>query len=153
MTAASPSQAQAHKTGEGNQAALIANHRPAYNAFSLFHGAIVMTDQDYMDRAEAALNAIELACDRINDESDADIDNQRVGGMITLVFGNGSQIIINLQKPLHEIWMAARSGGYHYKFDGQQWMDTKGAGEFFAHLSREATAQSGQPLVFTPALE
>jgi CyaY protein len=111
-----------------------------------------MTDQDYMDRAEAVLKAIELSCDRINDESDADIDNQRVGGMITLVFSNGSQIIINLQKPLHEIWMAARSGGYHYKFDGQHWMDTKGAGEFFAHLCQESSAQSGQPLSFEPVV-
>ena len=109
-----------------------------------------MTDQDYMDRAESALQAIELSCDRINEESDADIDNQRVGGMITLVFRNGSQIVINLQKPLHEIWMAARSGGYHYKFDGHHWVDTKGAGEFFAHLSREASAQSGTPLLFRP---
>ena len=123
---------------------------PPYNGFNLFHGAIVMTDQEYMDRAEMALNAIELCCDRINEESDADIDNQRVGGMITLVFGNGSQIVINLQKPLHEIWMAARSGGYHYKFNGQQWMDTKGAGEFFAHLSRESSHQSGRPLHFEP---
>ena len=103
-----------------------------------------MTDLEYMDRAEAALKAIELACDRINDESDADIDNQRVGGMITLTFANRSQIIINLQKPLHEIWMAARSGGYHYRFDGSQWQDTRGAGEFFAHLTREASAQAGQ---------
>ncbi len=108
-----------------------------------------MTDLEYMDRAEAALKAVETACDRINDETDADIDNQRVGGMITLVFANRSQIVINLQKPLHEIWMAARSGGYHYKYDGQRWMDTKGAGEFFAHLSREASAQSGQSLVFS----
>ena len=108
-----------------------------------------MTDLEYMDRAEAVLRAIEQACDRINDESDADIDNQRVGGMITLVFPNRSQIVINLQKPLHEIWMAARSGGYHYKFDGTEWQDTKGAGEFFAHLSREATAQAGLPLRFT----
>jgi CyaY protein len=108
-----------------------------------------MTDLEYLDRAEAALKAVEAACDRINDETDADIDNQRVGGMITLVFANRSQIVINLQKPLHEIWMAARSGGYHYKYDGQQWMDTKGAGEFFAHLSREASSQSGQVLVFS----
>lgn len=108
-----------------------------------------MTDLEYLDRAEAALQAIETSCDRINDETDADIDNQRVGGMITLVFGNGSQIVVNLQKPLHEIWVAARSGGYHYRFDGQCWMDTKGAGELFAHLSREATAQSGQALSFT----
>lgn len=108
-----------------------------------------MTDLEYMDRAEAVLQAIELACDRINDESDADIDNQRVGGMITLTFANRSQIVINLQKPLQEIWLAARSGGYHYQFDGSQWQDTKGQGEFFAHLSREASAQAGQPLVFS----
>jgi len=108
-----------------------------------------MTDLEYMDRAEAVLKAIELACDRINDQTDADIDNQRVGGMITLTFANRSQIVINLQKPLHEIWMAARSGGYHYKFDGCQWLDTKGAGEFFAHLAREAGAQAGQALVFS----
>lgn len=108
-----------------------------------------MTDLEYMDRAEAVLKAIELACDRINEDTDADIDNQRVGGMITLVFRNRSQIVINLQKPLHEIWMAARSGGYHYKFDGQQWLDTKGAGELFAHLSREASTQSGDALHFS----
>jgi CyaY protein len=108
-----------------------------------------MTDLEFMDRAEAVLQAIELACDRINDETEADIDNQRVGGMITMTFANRSQIVINLQKPLHEIWMAARSGGYHYKFDGRQWQDTKGAGEFFAHLSHQASSQAGQPLVFS----
>lgn len=108
-----------------------------------------MTDLEYLDRAESALKAIELACDRINDETDADLDNQRVGGMITLVFANHSQIVINLQKPLQEIWMAAKSGGFHYKFDGAQWLDTKGSGEFFAHLSREASAQAGQTLVFS----
>lgn len=107
-----------------------------------------MTDTEFMDRAESVLRAIEASCDRINEQSDADIDNQRVGGMVTLVFPNKSQIIVNLQKPLHEIWLAARSGGYHYKFDGQQWLDTKGAGEFFASLSRYASEQAGSPLVF-----
>lgn len=108
-----------------------------------------MTDIEYQDRAEALLRAIELACDRINDDTDADIDNQRVGGMVTLTFANGSQIIVNLQKPLHEVWMAARAGGFHYKHDGNAWMDTKGQGEFFAHLSRCASEQSGQPLSFS----
>jgi CyaY protein len=108
-----------------------------------------MTDTEYLDRAEALLRAIEQACDRLNDTTDADIDNQRVGGMITLTFSNGSQIIINLQKPLQEVWMAARAGGFHYRFDGQAWMDTKGAGEFFAHLSRYASEQSGESLSFS----
>ncbi len=107
-----------------------------------------MTDSEFMNRAESLLQNIEACCDRINAASDTDIDNQRVGGMVTLVFGNGSQIVVNLQKPLHEIWLACKSGGYHYKFDGLQWQDTKGQGEFFARLSTDASAQSGQVLVF-----
>lgn len=108
-----------------------------------------MTDLEFLDRAEAVLRAIEVNCDRINAQSDADIDNQRTGGMVTLVFLDGSQIVVNLQKPLHEIWLAARAGGFHYKFDGQRWMDTKGQGEFFASLSRYASEQAHMPLVFT----
>ncbi|MFC5500423.1 iron donor protein CyaY [Caenimonas terrae] len=107
-----------------------------------------MTDLEFMDRAEALLARVEQSCDRINDESDADIDNQRVGGMVTLSFRNGTQIVVNLQKPLQEVWMAARAGGFHYRFDGSQWSDTKGQGEFFAHLARYASEQAGQPLTF-----
>lgn len=109
-----------------------------------------MTDPEFMDQAERALQAIESGCDRINDATEADIDNQRVGGMVTLKFANSSEIVVNLQKPLHEIWLAARSGGYHFRFDAGQWIDTKGQGELFARLSEDASIQSGQPLVFKP---
>ncbi len=107
-----------------------------------------MTDLEFMHLAESALGAIEQCCDRINDQTDADIDNQRVGGMVTLVFGNRSQIVVNLQRPLHEIWLAARSGGYHYKWDGAQWRDTKSQEELFAQLSRDASAQAALTLLF-----
>ncbi|GAA6143350.1 iron donor protein CyaY [Hydrogenophaga sp. 5NK40-0174] len=107
-----------------------------------------MTDSEYLDQAEALLRSIEAACDRINDDTDADLDNQRVGGMITITFANRSQIIINLQKPLQEVWMAAKAGGFHYRFDGQQWLDTKGQGEFLSNLSDFASEQSGQTLRF-----
>jgi CyaY protein len=107
-----------------------------------------MTDTEFMDQAEFVLRAVESCCDHINDETNADIDNQRTGGMITLVFANRSQIVINLQKPLHEIWLAAKCGGFHYQFEGNRWMDSKGSGEFFASLSRYATEQSGSPLQF-----
>ena len=109
-----------------------------------------MTDPEYMDCAEAVLESIEACCDRINEQTEADIDNQRVGGMVTLQFSNGSQIVVNLQKPLHEIWLAARAGGFHYRFDGSHWQDTKGQGELFARLSSEASTQSGLPLTFAP---
>ena len=108
-----------------------------------------MTDLEFMDRAEKLLGRIESGCDRLNEQTDADIDNQRVGGMVTLTFANHSQIVVNLQKPLHEVWLAARSGGYHFKFDGTQWLDTKGRGEFFACLSDDASAQTGLALGFS----
>jgi CyaY protein len=107
-----------------------------------------MTDQEFMDRAEALLKAVEVACDRINDESDADIDNQRTGGMVNLSFTNRSQIIINLQKPLHEVWMAAKSGGYHYRWLEGKWQDTKGQGEFFDALTANASQQAERVLLF-----
>jgi CyaY protein len=108
-----------------------------------------MTDLEFMDRAESLLNSIESTCDRLNDQTDADIDNQRVGGMITLTFENRSQIVVNLQNPLHEVWLAARSGGYHFKYDGTQWLDTKGQGEFFSVLSRDASTQALVKLDFS----
>jgi CyaY protein len=110
-----------------------------------------MTDLEFSNHAEALLQALEAACDRLNEDADNDIDNQRVGGMITLTFANRSQIIVNLQRPLQEVWLAAKSGGYHYRFDGQHWQDTKGQGEFWQQLSADATVQSGLPLAFQGA--
>ena len=109
-----------------------------------------MTDLEFMDRAEQVLKAVEACCDRINDQTSADIDNQRVGGMVTLVFANKSQIVVNLQKPLHEIWLAARCGGFHFRCEQGQWLDTKGQGEFFTSLSRYASDQAGYVLEFAP---
>jgi len=109
-----------------------------------------MTDLEYMDRAEALLRHIEAQCDRLNESTDADIDNQRVGGMVTLAFADRSQIVINLQPPLHEVWLAARSGGYHYRLADGVWRDTKSGEDFFQQLSRSATEHAGMALRFAP---
>ncbi len=106
-----------------------------------------MTDTEYLQHAEALLSAVEASCDRINDVTDADIDNQRVGGMITISFANRSQIIINLQKPLQEVWMATKAGGFHYKFDNA-WRSTREGSEFFSDLSQHASTQAGLNLAF-----
>ncbi len=107
-----------------------------------------MTDVEFMDRAELLLQAVERGCDSINDSTDADIDNQRVGGMVTLTFADGSQIVVNLQRPLHEVWLAAKSGGFHYRSVDGQWRDTKTGREFFDDLSRCAALQAKLPLRF-----
>ena len=107
-----------------------------------------MTDPEFMDLAESLLRSVERVCDAINDAGSADIDNQRVGAMVTLVFANRSQIIINLQKPLHEVWMASRSGGYHFCWRDGRWQDTKAQGDFFTLLGHDASAQAGVALPF-----
>ena len=109
-----------------------------------------MNDLQYLDLAEQLLRRLEQQCDQINEGTDADIDNQRVGGMVTLVFPDRSQIVVNLQKPLHEVWLATRLGGYHYRYDGQQWADTKGGPDFWARLSQDASSHAGTLLHFGP---
>ncbi len=106
-----------------------------------------MTDTEYLQHAEALLSMIEARCDQINDTTDADIDNQRTGGMITLTFANRSQIIINLQKPLQEVWLATKAGGFHYKFD-RDWRSTREGTEFFSDLSQHASAQTSMAIAF-----
>ena len=107
------------------------------------------TDLDYLNQAERLLKAVEECCDRLNDQDGVDIDNQRVGGMITLTFANGSQIIVNLQKPLHEVWLASKAGGFHYHLRNGAWFDTKSQGEFFEELSRHASSHAGTALRFS----
>lgn len=109
-----------------------------------------LTDAEYHDRAEAVLTAVEACCDHLNDTTDTDIDNQRAGSMITLTFENDSQIVINLQPPLHEIWLAARAGGFHYQWDAAaaQWLCSRSGSDFFADLSRYASEQAECSLRF-----
>lgn len=114
------------------------------------HGSI-MNDQEFLDRAETLLRVVEQACDTVNETTDADLDNQRVGGMVTITFANRSQMVVNLQKPLHEVWLAARDGGYHFTWHDDGWRDTKSGAEFYATLSRCASAQSGLSLVLAPS--
>jgi CyaY protein len=78
-----------------------------------------------------------------------DIDSQRTGGLLELSFPTGSKIVVNTQPPLHELWLAARAGGYHFKWAEGVWRDTRDGMEFFARLSQEASAQSGRSLDFS----
>lgn len=103
-----------------------------------------MTDSDYLSRAEAVLAAIEAALDDI----DADIEAERNGNVLTLEFENGSKIIVNLQPPMQEVWIAAKAGGFHFKYIDGEWRDTRNGTEFYAALSDYATQQAGEPVKF-----
>ena len=107
-----------------------------------------LTDADYHARTHAVLSGIEACTDRWLDEDVIDIDTQRNGGLLELSFPNRSKIIINVQPPLHELWLAAKAGGYHFAFIEGRWLDTRDGTEFFALLAREASAQAGLTLNF-----
>lgn len=109
-----------------------------------------LSDAEYTRRAHAALAAIETTIDRWLEDDVIDIDTHRTGGLLELSFPGGSKIILNTQPPLQELWMAARAGGFHYRWTDGAWRDGRGGDEFFATLSAQASAQGGRTLVFTP---
>ena len=102
-----------------------------------------MTESEFNELAEAALRAVEFAADAV----DAGIDCARSGSVLTLELDNDTKIIVNTQLPMRQIWVAARSGGYHFSYDGRQWRDTRDGTELFASLSRLVSAQGGHPVV------
>jgi CyaY protein len=107
-----------------------------------------LSDADYHAKAHALLARIEAQIDGWLEDDVVDIDTHRTGGLLELTMPGGSKIVINTQPPLQEIWLAARSGGYHFKWDGAQWVDREGQ-EFCARLSRSASEQAGQALTFS----
>jgi len=109
-----------------------------------------LSDSEYRARTDAVLASIESTIDRWLQDDVVDIDTHRTGGLLELVFGNGSKIVVNTQPPLHELWLAARSGGYHYKHVDGRWRDTRDGRDFFEMLSTSASEQAGRPLRFEP---
>jgi CyaY protein len=110
--------------------------------------APALSDGDYQRLTAAVLAHIEATADRWLEDDVIDLDPQRTGGLLELGFPDGSKIIVNTQPPLHELWLASRAGGFHFRWAEGGWRDTRDGGEFFDVLSRESTAQSGQALRF-----
>ncbi len=110
--------------------------------------ASALSDAQYHLETGTLLARIEAAADRWLQDDVIDIDTQRTGGLLELSFPDGSKIIVNTQPPLHEVWLAARAGGYHYRWVDGQWLDTRDGSEFLAALSAHASAQGGRTLEF-----
>ncbi|PIL39098.1 iron donor protein CyaY [Massilia psychrophila] len=103
-----------------------------------------MSETEFLGLAESTLTTIEAALDRLNDEDVLDVECKRSGNVLEIEFiDNGSKIIVNSQAPMQELWVAAKSGGFHYKRVGEQWINTRDGSELFAALSLLAGAQGG----------
>ena len=103
-----------------------------------------MSEKEFLDLAESTLNTIEAAMDRLNDEDVIDVECKRSGNVLEIEFiDNGSKIIINSQAPMKEMWVAAKSGGFHYRHEGGAWHNTRDGSELYAALSLLASEQGG----------
>lgn len=110
-----------------------------------------MTESEFLDLADATLNTIETALEDACDASDLDVECSRSGNVLEIeCVDNGSKIIINSQAPMQEMWLAARSGGFHYRYDGQRWLNTRDGTELYATLSEVVSSQAGVAVTIRP---
>ena len=105
-----------------------------------------MDEKQFDALAGAALGRIEAALEQSGVDADFEL---KEGGILELEFADGSKIIVNRHGAAREIWVAARSGGFHFRWDGARWRDTRSGDELFAALSRLVSAQSGTGVILS----
>jgi len=102
-----------------------------------------MDEGEFERLATAMLNRIEAALEAC----DADLDFElAAGGVLEIEFADGTKIIVNRHGAAREIWVAARSGGFHFRHVDGLWRDTRSGEELLAALTRLASAQAGAPV-------
>jgi CyaY protein len=100
-----------------------------------------MDESQFEARAAAALEAVEGALEAAAVEADFEL---KEGGILEIEFDDGSKIIVNRHGAAREIWVAARSGGFHFRWDGTAWRDTRSGEELFGALSELVSRQLGR---------
>lgn len=100
-----------------------------------------MNDTEFEALADAALDAVDAALEASG--LDADIDRKE-GGVLEVEFAGGAKLIVNRHRPAREIWVAAPSGGFHFRWDGAAWRDSRDGSELFAALSRLVSGLGGR---------
>ena len=103
-----------------------------------------MTESEFETLAGAALAALESAFEASLPDADVQTKGE---GVLEIEFEDGSKMVINRHGAAREIWVAAKSGGFHFRYDGAQWRDTRDGTELFAAVSKLASQQGGTPVL------
>ena len=106
-----------------------------------------MNDSQYHEMVDEVFVTLEEALD----ECEVDIDYESAGGILTLIFPNGTKIILNKQPPLHQIWVATKFNGHHFNFQQDQWIDERTGAEFWAFIDEAASRQAEQDVTLSPS--
>ena len=106
----------------------------------------MMTESEFLQHSDGLFAHIEDALDN----QDADFDCQTAGNVLTIDAEDGTQVVVNRHTPNRELWIAAKSGGYHFAEQGGQWLATRDGREFFAVLSQVLSEAAGQSVRIAP---
>lgn len=107
-----------------------------------------MNESEFQEIAEQTIEDLQDAVDN----SGADIDYDEIGGVLTLEFEDGSKIIFSKQGAMNQLWMAAKSGGFHFNYDedDERWIcDSGNNEELYEMLSRLASEQAGEAITLS----
>jgi len=107
----------------------------------------MLSDTDFDRLATQALQRIEAALEASGIDADFEL---KEGGVLEIEFADASKMIVNRHGAAREIWVAARAGGFHFRWDGAAWRDTRDASELFAALSKLVSAQGGEAVLLRP---
>ena len=108
-----------------------------------------MDEKEFTVAADAELARIEAALERASDSGPAEFNFEtKPGGIIEIEFDNGSKIIVNRHLAAREIWLAAKSGGYHFRPVGGRWLGTRDSEELMTALARTLSEQAGVAVKF-----
>jgi len=99
-----------------------------------------MKESEFHEIFDATLSAIEECLDEQADEVDYEVS----AGIMTITCPNGSVIILNRQSANFQLWVAAKSGGFHLDYvDGQWRLNNSGQplSQLLEQLIREQSAE------------
>ncbi len=82
-----------------------------------------MTEAEFLATYKQTLATIEETVEAAV-QANLEIDYESGNDMLTLMFSNGSVAIISRQSAIHQLWLAARSGGFHFEYNGTDWICT-----------------------------
>ena len=110
-----------------------------------------MNEARFHDLVDALQQQVEDAFD----DSDLDLDLENAGGVLTVRFENGSQLILSRQAPLRQLWVAAKSGGFHFDYDEASglWRHDGSQEPLGALLNRATLEQGGARMSSSPVSE
>jgi len=99
----------------------------------------VISEVEFGERVDEAFEAVEYALDEV----DSDLDYEAGGGVLTLTFENGTTMVFSRQPPVRQLWLAARSGGFHFNYDPEvgDWRNTRDGSLFRPFVVEQMKAQ------------